>query len=80
MVVEEAVKILKKKYPKKTVTMAIDYDSKWFLFLVVDDPNKMDEDSPFYAVNKKTGAIRSYSPIDDLDNYTEAVQNRVIEL
>lgn len=75
---KQAAAVLLKKYPQKKITMAIDYDSKWFIFMAVDDENSIDLDSPFYAVNKRTGDIRTYSPVDDLDNYTNAVQNRMI--
>lgn len=77
---KKAVSILLNKYPKKKVTQIIDYDSKWFLLLAVENPNKVDFDSPYFAVNKQSGAIRSYSPIDDLDKFTEAIQNRVKDL
>lgn len=77
---KQAAAVLLKKYPQKKITMAIDYDSKWFIFMVVEDENSIDLDSPFYAVNKHTGDIRTYSPVDDLEKYTEAVYNHRINL
>lgn len=77
---KKAISLLLNKYPNKKVTQVIDYDSNWFLLLAVDNFNKVDFDSPYFAINKYTGAIRSYSPIDDLDKFTEAIQNRVKDL
>lgn len=78
--VKQAMNSLKKKYPKRQVTQAIDYDKTWFLFLAVEDPNKIDYDSPYYAVHKQTGKVCSYNPVDELEKFTDAIDNRQIEL
>ena len=78
--VQQAINALRKTYPKRQITQAIDYDSKWFLFLAVENPDRVDFDSPYYAVDKQTGAVRSYSPVDDLEKFTDAVYTRQIKL
>lgn len=75
---KECLQILQNKFPNKIPTQAIDYDSNWFLVMAVDDPTSIDYDSPWYAINKSNGAIRNYSPIDDIENFTKAIRNRVI--
>lgn len=72
----EAMAAVKKKYPAREVVQIIDYDSDWWIVAAVENKNKMDFDSPYYAVDKDTMEIRSYSPIDDLENFTDAIQNR----
>lgn len=69
-----------KKYPKRTITSAIDYDQKWYLFLAVENPKEIDYDCPIFAVNKQNGEVRSYSPMDELEKYTNAVRRRSIKL
>ena len=75
----DAIERVKQKYPKRKATQIIDYDNSWYLVAAVEG-NSVDFDSPYFAVNKHTGIIRTYSPIDDLEKFTEAIQERAINL
>ena len=67
----QAASILHKKYPKLTITDCKDLPSHW-LFTAVDDPDEVDYNDPFYAIDKRNGDICSYSPFDDIDNFNNA--------
>lgn len=75
---EKAKVLFKQKYPKREVMKIMDYDSVWYLFEAVEDRNVRDFDSPFFAVNKQTGTVRTYSPMDDIDNFMSVVADHVI--
>ncbi len=62
---------LKNRYPKLTITSCVELPKYW-LFTAVEDPNVPDYDDPFYAIRKSDGVICSYSPLDDLDNFSSA--------
>lgn len=75
----DAVKKIKEKYPKRRPTQVIDYDDHWFL-VAAPSGNDTDFDSPYFAVNKRVGIVRTYSPLDDLEKFTEAIQERSTNL
>lgn len=75
----DAIRILRRKYPQRRPTQFIDYDNDWFLIAAVEG-NSMDFDSPYFAINKQSGVIKTYSPIDDLEKFTDAIQNRAVNL
>ncbi len=77
---KHAIRILKKKFPNRTVIRAIDYDIDWYVLTAVEDVNCIDYNSPFFAVNKNTGLVLPFSPLSDLEKYTEAAQNHVLPL
>lgn len=76
--VEQAVTNLKRKYPKRKVTGAIDYDSYWWI-LEAPEGDKPDMDSPFYAVSKQTGEVKSYSPVADIDKFSEVYPDKLVK-
>lgn len=75
----DAIQRVKQRYPKRKATQIIDYDDHWWL-IAAPEGNAVDFDSPYFAVNKKTGIVRTYSPMDDLEKFTEAIQERAINL
>ena len=77
--VQQAIANLNRKYPDRKVTGAIDYDSYWWL-LEAPEKGKCDLDSPFFAVNKQTGAIKTYSPMADIDKFSEVYPDKLIEV
>lgn len=75
---DECKSIFNKKHPELTITNAVDLDRIWYVFTALEDPNKPDDNDPFYKIDKFSGKIKAYSPIEDLDKYSEALyrQNR----
>lgn len=49
------------------------YDGIWYVFTALEDPDKEDDNDPFYKMDKITGKILPYSPIEDLDKYSNAL-------
>lgn len=77
---EKAIALVHKKYPKRTAVQIIDYSSKRFLVAAVENTETTDLDSPYFAVDKQTGEIRTYSPVDDLERFTAAIQTRATNI
>ena len=80
MTVGEAIKRLKAKYPKLHVIDGCDYDKDHYMFTAVEDPNKVDYNDPYYAVNKKSGLIYSVDPTADLAKFSRAYYERNLNL
>lgn len=78
MTLEECKSLFNKKHPNLTITNAVDLDRVSYVFTALEDPNKNDDNDPFFKIDKVTGSIRPYSPIEDLDKYSNALyrQNR----
>lgn len=72
--VGNAYKNLKRKYPKRRIEKCYDL-GEWYLFNAPESPN--DYDSPFYAVNKNDGSVKTYSPLADLVNFKKALKNEI---
>lgn len=77
--VQQAITNLNRKYPKRKVTAAIDYDKYWWI-LEAPEEGKPDLDAPYYAVNKQTGDIKTYSPMADLDKFSEVYPDKLVEI
>lgn len=77
---DKAIELVRKKYPKRTAVQIIDYSSKWFLVAAVENTETTDLDSPYFAVDKQAGDIRTYSPADDLERFTAAIQTRATNI
>lgn len=80
MTAKEAYSSFMKKHPGLTVTEAAEYDDKYFLFVAVEDPDRIDYGDPFYLIDRKTGEIKNFSPIDDLDKFEEALDERDLSI
>lgn len=76
MTVNEIIKIMQEKAPGRTVVAIADLNSEMYVITAVKDPNKVDYTNPMFALSKKEHAIRSYSPLENLDEYTDAMDNR----
>lgn len=80
MTVKEAMGKLTTKYPDRKIMAAFDYDSNWFIFSAPKNSKKIDMESPYFAVHKRTGSIRSYSPMADLARFKDAAEHRMIKI
>lgn len=67
-----------KHSPDLTILRCIDYDSEHYVIEAVKDPNVTDYNSPYYGVDKNTGAISSFIPTFDLPAFFDAVRNRTV--
>jgi hypothetical protein len=74
----DASKKLLSVHPERNITAGYDYDEKWWLFEAVEN-DEVDYDSPYYVVNKITGDVRTYSPIEELDKFDYVLNNKRIK-
>lgn len=74
MTPQEAYKLFIKKHGNLTVTECIDY-GKYYVFVAVEDPEKVDISDPYYAVDKKTGEVGYFSPAGDIEKWVAACVN-----
>lgn len=65
MTVDEARKLVKKKYPNRQIG-AVGDEGKHFIVVAID-PKNNDEIDPYFAVDKKTGEITNYLPEDIIE-------------
>lgn len=72
MTAKEAANNLRKIHNKLTVTSCKDYDSNYYIFTALEDPNEIDYNCPMYAVNKRTGKVTYFTPMEDLDKFLDA--------
>lgn len=63
----------KRKFPRLTITNIVDLDDTSYVVTALLDPNKEDDNDPFFRVNKRTAKITNYSPMEDLEKYSNAL-------
>ena len=72
---KQAVTNFKRKYPSQQVTAIIDYDSHWWI-VEAPENGELDYNLPYYGVNKQNGAIKTFTPMEDIEKFTNALRNR----
>lgn len=77
--VKKAAEYLRKKAPELTIIKAVDYDSKYYLFSAVENPNEPDFNDPYYVVDKNTGEVYSFSPMKELPKFLTALHTKTIK-
>lgn len=75
---KEAYNKISKAYPNMSITSAVNYNDEYYVFALTKDPKNPGVDDPYYAVNKKTGAIVGFVP-DDLIEYLDALEKRSLD-
>lgn len=76
---EEAKRKLEEKYPNLKIKASVDLNASYFVFAAVEDDSRMDYIGPMYAVNKKDGKIEFYHPNADIENFSKACDDSMIE-
>ena len=79
MTAKEAYNLLNKKFPNLNVFSILDYDDNNYAFSG-SDGNYIGPESQNYLVNKRTGAIKYFSPMEDIEKFTDAIDNRSIDI
>lgn len=80
MTAQEAHDIFKKANPKLTITEMLNYSDKYYVITALENPNENDFNDPYFAVDKKTGKITRYFPMDDFENFIDARQHRQVRM
>lgn len=81
--VHEAARLAEKQKSNSTATAVIDYDDDLFVVEVVDNGSlsgETDYNCPYVAVSKTTGNVVGFTPMEDLEKFFEAVDNRITYL
>jgi hypothetical protein len=76
---EEAKRKLEEKYPNLKVKASVDLNANYFVFAAVEDENQRNYIGPMYSVNKKDGKIEFYHPNADIENFSRACDNSMVE-
>lgn len=76
----DAAKLVKKAVPDRTPTYVCDYDPTTFVVTALLDPKKPEYNDPFWAVDKRTGKVREFSPAEDMAKFGEAMNRRGHEI
>lgn len=76
---KEAYGLLKKQFPNLNVFSVLDYDDNNYAFSG-SDGNYIGPESQNYLVNKRTGVIKYFSPMEDIEKFTDAIDNRSIDI
>lgn len=76
----EAARLLKNEYPKRKIVEAAVYNSKYYLFIALEDISKPDPNDPCFLVDMKSGKIIQISPTMDIQKYSDALLNHRIEV
>lgn len=75
---KQAIKIFEERFPKIKVLKCIDYDNNHYILEAVENPDIVDYNLPYYAIDKVSGKITSFIPTFDLDSFFNAVENRTL--
>lgn len=81
--VHEAAKLAEKGKANSTATAVIDYNDDFYVVEVIDNNSlsgETDYNCPYVAVSKSTGNVAGFTPMEDLDAFFEAVENRTTYL
>lgn len=81
MTVGEAINALNKKVPGRKIEKACEYKGN-YLFIAPD--SKLgpfnDFSDPIFIVNKNSGEVSKFVPIEDLDGFRDAILNHEIDV
>ena len=76
---KEAYILLKKKFPNLNVFSILDYDDNNYAFSG-SEGDYIGPESQNYLVNKRTGFIKYFMPMEDIDKFSDAIDNRSINI
>lgn len=77
---QKALELMRKKKPERTVTQAFNYQNTHYIFVAPRTGLEIDYNDPYFAVDRSTGDILSYSPADDLENWIATMQKGELHL
>lgn len=76
---KEAYNILKNKFQGLNIFSVIDYDSNKYVFGASEN-YEIGYNTMYYSVNKRTRTIQRFNPMDDLDLFSDAIDNKSIDI
>lgn len=76
MTVDQAKEKFNKEYPDKNIKAVAAYDNNTYLFIAMDKGNDKEVGDPNYLINKKTGKITQFNPMDNFEKFNSALKRR----
>lgn len=61
--------MFKRHYPELTITEMFNNDSNNVVVVAIENVGLTDYNNPFYLVNRTTGKIIPFNPINDMPNF-----------
>lgn len=74
---KEAYNIIKNKYSNMEIFSVIEFDSNHFLFGLKENENP---NTVYYSINKNTGVIKYFFPMENFDKFSDAIVNNSIDI
>lgn len=75
--INKLIQLFKKQKPDLTVTAIIDFSDSCWIVEAMKDPNRTELD-PYFYVSKKNMEITPCLPAIILDEFEDAVENRLV--
>lgn len=76
MTVDQAKERFNKEYPGKDIKVVAAFDNNTYLFIAMDKGNEEEVGDPNYLINKNTGQITQFNPMDNFEKFNSALQKR----
>lgn len=76
--IRKVVQALDKKHPGLVVTKVVDYDNSYYIVEAPESTDEPDMNDPWYAVDKDTLKVFTFTPTADLPKFSKALNTRVV--
>lgn len=76
--IRKVVKALDKKHPGLVVTKVVDYDNSYYIIEAPESTDEPDMNDPWYAVDKDSFKVFTFTPTADLPKFSKALNSKVI--
>lgn len=76
--IRKVVNALDKKYPGLVVTKVVDYDDSHYILEAPESTDEADANDPWYAVDKETFKVTTFTPTAELPKFSKALDSKVI--
>lgn len=75
MNLNEIINKIRKDMPNYNILSCYNYDNKYYLFSLSYKSQTTNNDD-FYLINKKTGEIKEYPILNDIEKFNQIVMNK----
>lgn len=72
----DAARKVEKTFPDVSVKGIYDYSSEWYMVMATDKDD-VDYNCPYYLVGKTNNRVCSFSPLTDLNKFTNALEKKI---
>lgn len=73
---EAAMELFSSQFKNLTIRKIVSWDKDTYVLCAVENPDDSgDEMDPFYAIDKNTGAISWFSPMEDIEKFSKLMKD-----